>query len=41
MLKFDKNSKKYETTEKGREYVEKYNELEILLRLWKDFLKIC
>ena len=33
MLKFDKNSKKYETTEKGRKYVEKYNELEILLRL--------
>lgn len=33
MLKFDKNSKKYETTEKGHEYVKKYYELERILRL--------
>jgi predicted transcriptional regulator len=32
MLKPDKNSKKYETTEKGREYVKKYYELEKILR---------
>jgi predicted transcriptional regulator len=32
MLKSDKNSKKYETTEKGREYVKKYYELEKILR---------
>jgi predicted transcriptional regulator len=32
MLKLDKNSKKYETTEKGRVYVKKYYELEKILR---------
>jgi predicted transcriptional regulator len=32
MLKLDKNNKKYETTEKGHEYVKKYYELEKTLR---------
>jgi predicted transcriptional regulator len=32
MLKFDENNKKYETTEKGSEYVKKYYELEKILR---------
>jgi predicted transcriptional regulator len=32
MLKFDENTKKYETTENGRKYVKKYYELEKILR---------
>ena len=31
MLKFDKNGKKFETTEKGCEYLKKYSELKKLL----------
>ena len=31
MLKFDKNGKKFETTEKGYEYLKKYSELKKLL----------
>jgi len=31
MLKFDKNGKKFETTEKGFEYLKKYSELKKLL----------
>lgn len=32
MLKLDKNSKKYETTEKGHKYIKKYHELEKILK---------